>query len=83
MLCVCVRFVFVPTCSVVRCCVVFVRCPLQGEDHICCSALSPCGGWLSYSTVSGVRLYRLQHDNNNISIDKVGGGSAACSLPSE
>uniref|UniRef100_A0A672YH86 Uncharacterized protein n=1 Tax=Sphaeramia orbicularis TaxID=375764 RepID=A0A672YH86_9TELE len=34
-------------------------------------ALSPCGGWLAYSTVSSVRLYRLQHDNNNISINKV------------
>lgn len=43
---------------------------LQGDDHICSSALSPCGGWLAYSTVSGVRLYRLQY--NNISITKVG-----------
>uniref|UniRef100_A0A672YH85 Uncharacterized protein n=1 Tax=Sphaeramia orbicularis TaxID=375764 RepID=A0A672YH85_9TELE len=43
----------------------------KGEEHICCSALSPCGGWLAYSTVSSVRLYRLQHDNNNISINKV------------
>lgn len=44
----------------------------KGEDHICCSALSPCGGWLVYSTVSSVRLYRLQYDgNNNITINKV------------
>ncbi|XP_023150180.2 U3 small nucleolar RNA-associated protein 4 homolog [Amphiprion ocellaris] len=42
----------------------------KGEDHICCSALSPCGGWLVYSTVSSVRLYKLQH-NNNISVNKV------------
>ncbi|XP_037538529.1 U3 small nucleolar RNA-associated protein 4 homolog [Nematolebias whitei] len=42
----------------------------KGRDHICCSALSPCGGWLAYSTVSGVRLYRLQL-HNNISINKV------------
>ncbi|XP_055365717.1 U3 small nucleolar RNA-associated protein 4 homolog isoform X2 [Betta splendens] len=42
----------------------------KGEDHICCSALSPCGGWIAYSTVSGVRLYRFQH-NNNIRISKV------------
>ncbi|KAM9351645.1 U3 small nucleolar RNA-associated protein 4 homolog [Symphorus nematophorus] len=41
----------------------------KGEDHICSSALSPCGGWLAYSTVSSVRLYRLQY--NNISITKV------------
>lgn len=44
-------------------------CLLQGEDHICCSALSPCGGWLAYSTVSSVRLYRVQY--NNISMAKV------------
>ncbi|KAG8012843.1 U3 small nucleolar RNA-associated protein 4-like protein [Nibea albiflora] len=42
----------------------------KGEDHICSSALSPCGGWLAYSTLSSVRLYRLQY-NNNISITKV------------
>uniref|UniRef100_A0A4W5RDN8 UTP4 small subunit processome component n=1 Tax=Hucho hucho TaxID=62062 RepID=A0A4W5RDN8_9TELE len=42
----------------------------KGEDHICCSALSSCGGWLAYSTVSSVRIYRLQTDNN-ISITKV------------
>uniref|UniRef100_A0AAQ5WWX1 Anaphase-promoting complex subunit 4 WD40 domain-containing protein n=1 Tax=Amphiprion ocellaris TaxID=80972 RepID=A0AAQ5WWX1_AMPOC len=42
----------------------------DGNDHICCSALSPCGGWLVYSTVSSVRLYKLQH-NNNISVNKV------------
>ncbi|XP_059192123.1 U3 small nucleolar RNA-associated protein 4 homolog [Centropristis striata] len=41
----------------------------KGEDHICCSALSPCGGWLAYSTVNSFRIYRLQ--NNNISITKV------------
>ena len=45
--------------------------PPQGDDHICCSSLSPCGGWLAYSTVSSVRLYRIQHENNNISIKKV------------
>ncbi|XP_075998606.1 U3 small nucleolar RNA-associated protein 4 homolog [Genypterus blacodes] len=42
----------------------------KGEEHICCSALSPCGGWLAYSTVSSVRLYRLQY-NNSVSIKKV------------
>ncbi|XP_070763785.1 U3 small nucleolar RNA-associated protein 4 homolog isoform X2 [Enoplosus armatus] len=41
----------------------------KGDDHICCSALSPCGGWLAYSTVSSVRLYRLQ--SNSISVAKV------------
>uniref|UniRef100_A0A665VCF9 Anaphase-promoting complex subunit 4 WD40 domain-containing protein n=1 Tax=Echeneis naucrates TaxID=173247 RepID=A0A665VCF9_ECHNA len=43
----------------------------KGEDHICCSALSPCGGWLAYTTVSSVRLYRLQYNNNSISIKKL------------
>ncbi|KAJ0069514.1 hypothetical protein NL108_008453, partial [Boleophthalmus pectinirostris] len=43
----------------------------KGEDHICSSALSPCGSWLAYSTISSVRLYRLQHSGNNISISKV------------
>ncbi|XP_034031590.1 U3 small nucleolar RNA-associated protein 4 homolog [Thalassophryne amazonica] len=43
----------------------------KGKDHICCSALSPCGGWLAYSTVSSVRLYRLQFNNNDISITRV------------
>uniref|UniRef100_A0A7N9AYB1 UTP4 small subunit processome component n=1 Tax=Mastacembelus armatus TaxID=205130 RepID=A0A7N9AYB1_9TELE len=44
----------------------------KGDNHICCSALSPCGGWMAYSTVSSVRLYRLQYINNDISITKVG-----------
>ncbi|XP_058501972.1 U3 small nucleolar RNA-associated protein 4 homolog [Solea solea] len=43
----------------------------KGEDHMCSSALSPCGGWMAYSTVSGVRLYRVHHDNNNVSVTKV------------
>ncbi|XP_072291813.1 U3 small nucleolar RNA-associated protein 4 homolog [Eucyclogobius newberryi] len=43
----------------------------KGEDHICCSALSPCGSWLAYSTISSVRLYRVQHSGNNISITKI------------
>lgn len=41
----------------------------KGEDHICSSALSPCGGWLAYSTVSSIRLYRLQY--KTFSITKV------------
>uniref|UniRef100_A0A7N8WQ27 UTP4 small subunit processome component n=1 Tax=Mastacembelus armatus TaxID=205130 RepID=A0A7N8WQ27_9TELE len=43
----------------------------KGDNHICCSALSPCGGWMAYSTVSSVRLYRLQYINNDISITKM------------
>uniref|UniRef100_A0A8C9VF86 UTP4 small subunit processome component n=1 Tax=Scleropages formosus TaxID=113540 RepID=A0A8C9VF86_SCLFO len=44
----------------------------KGEDHISCSAISPCGGWLAYSTVSSLRVYRLQCDEH-VSISKVGG----------
>uniref|UniRef100_A0A8C7ZF61 UTP4 small subunit processome component n=1 Tax=Oryzias sinensis TaxID=183150 RepID=A0A8C7ZF61_9TELE len=43
----------------------------RGEDHICCSAVSPCGSWVAFSTVSSVRLYKLQLSNGNISIKKV------------
>ncbi|XP_023682827.2 U3 small nucleolar RNA-associated protein 4 homolog [Paramormyrops kingsleyae] len=43
----------------------------KGEDHICCSAISPCGSWVVYSTVSSIRLHRLQYDGSNISIAKV------------
>uniref|UniRef100_A0A4W4G369 Anaphase-promoting complex subunit 4 WD40 domain-containing protein n=1 Tax=Electrophorus electricus TaxID=8005 RepID=A0A4W4G369_ELEEL len=42
----------------------------KGEEHICCSALSPCGGWVVVSTVTNLRLYRLQCDET-ISITKV------------
>lgn len=44
---------------------------LQGEDHIRCSAVSPCGEWIAYSTTSSLRLYRLHCDSNNVSITKV------------
>lgn len=43
----------------------------KGEDHIRCSSLSPCGSWLVYSTVSTVRLYRLQTDSHSMGIHKV------------
>lgn len=43
----------------------------KGDDHICCSALSPCGGWLAYSSVSSVRLFQVQYDDDAISITKV------------
>lgn len=42
----------------------------KGGEHISCSSLSPCGSWLVYSTVSSVRLYRLQRDTHT-SIHKV------------
>ncbi|XP_054633681.1 U3 small nucleolar RNA-associated protein 4 homolog isoform X2 [Dunckerocampus dactyliophorus] len=43
----------------------------KGEDNIWCSALSPCGEWLAFSTVSSIRLYRLQIQNSKICITKV------------
>lgn len=48
-----------------------IQLKTKGEDHICCSTLSPCGSWLAYSTVSGVRLYRLQLSSNTVSLQKV------------
>ncbi|XP_027017808.1 U3 small nucleolar RNA-associated protein 4 homolog [Tachysurus fulvidraco] len=44
---------------------------IKGEDHVRCSAVSPCGEWIAYSTVASFRLYRLHCDNNNVSITKV------------
>lgn len=43
----------------------------KGEDHICCSAVSPCGGWIAFSTASTVRLYRLLDQNNYITVTRV------------
>ncbi|XP_041124501.1 U3 small nucleolar RNA-associated protein 4 homolog [Polyodon spathula] len=43
----------------------------KGDDHICCSTISECGHWIAYSTVSSIRLYQLQCENNIISITKV------------
>ncbi|XP_067276363.1 U3 small nucleolar RNA-associated protein 4 homolog [Pseudorasbora parva] len=44
---------------------------VKGDDHIRCSAVSPCGEWIAYSTASILRLYRLHCDNNNVSITKI------------
>ncbi|XP_059917134.1 U3 small nucleolar RNA-associated protein 4 homolog [Gadus macrocephalus] len=43
----------------------------KGDDHICCSTLSPCGGWLAYASASSVRLFQLQYDNDSIALTKV------------
>ncbi|XP_066570077.1 U3 small nucleolar RNA-associated protein 4 homolog isoform X1 [Amia ocellicauda] len=43
----------------------------KGDDHICCSALSPCGSWIAYATVSSIRVYHLQLENSSISVTKV------------
>ncbi|KAI4904474.1 hypothetical protein NFI96_015128 [Prochilodus magdalenae] len=44
---------------------------IKGQEHICCSAVSPCGEWITYSTVASFRIYRLNCDNNNVSITKI------------
>lgn len=55
---------------------------IKGDDHISCSALSPCGAWLAYATVSRLRLYRLH--NNGTAVTKVrvpeqlGGATRLC-----
>ncbi|TRY85240.1 hypothetical protein DNTS_009277 [Danionella cerebrum] len=43
---------------------------VKGEEHIRCSAVSPCGEWIVYSTASSLRLYRLNFDKN-VSITKI------------
>ncbi|KAM9377059.1 U3 small nucleolar RNA-associated protein 4 homolog isoform 1-T3 [Pholidichthys leucotaenia] len=43
----------------------------KGEDHICCSALSPCGGWLAYATASSVCLFRIQLSDHGVGMEKV------------
>ncbi|KAM8860847.1 U3 small nucleolar RNA-associated protein 4 homolog [Synchiropus picturatus] len=45
----------------------------KGRQHISCSAVSPCGSWLVYSTVSSVRLYRLRLGPGAVSLEKVSG----------
>ncbi|XP_043072748.1 U3 small nucleolar RNA-associated protein 4 homolog [Puntigrus tetrazona] len=44
---------------------------VKGEDHIRCSAVSPCGEWIAYSTANTLRLFRLHCNNNNINITKI------------
>ncbi|NWU73673.1 UTP4 protein, partial [Pterocles burchelli] len=43
----------------------------KGPEHIYCSCVSPCGGWVAYSTASRFHLYRLQYEGDGISIKKV------------
>ncbi|XP_069491639.1 U3 small nucleolar RNA-associated protein 4 homolog isoform X2 [Ambystoma mexicanum] len=43
----------------------------KGSENISCSALSPCGSWISYATASRLCLYHLQHGDENISIVRV------------
>ncbi|XP_078526337.1 U3 small nucleolar RNA-associated protein 4 homolog [Lissotriton helveticus] len=43
----------------------------KGSENISCSAISPCGSWISYATASRFCLYRLQHGSDNIGITRV------------
>ncbi|XP_020365411.1 U3 small nucleolar RNA-associated protein 4 homolog [Rhincodon typus] len=40
----------------------------KGCDHIRCCALSPCGTWIAFSNVYRVRLYRIQYENDSVTI---------------
>ncbi|XP_030060506.1 U3 small nucleolar RNA-associated protein 4 homolog [Microcaecilia unicolor] len=42
----------------------------KGPEHICCSAISPCGSWISYATPSRLYVHRLQYENG-VSISKM------------
>uniref|UniRef100_A0A665VB61 Uncharacterized protein n=1 Tax=Echeneis naucrates TaxID=173247 RepID=A0A665VB61_ECHNA len=43
----------------------------KGEDHICCSALSPCGGWLAYTTVSSNLKFLLPSPSSSLQLPKL------------
>lgn len=43
----------------------------KGHDHICCSAISPCGEWIAYSTISRLCLYRVQSDGDTVNVSKI------------
>ncbi|XP_072373809.1 U3 small nucleolar RNA-associated protein 4 homolog [Scyliorhinus torazame] len=41
----------------------------KGCDHIRCCALSLCGTWIAFSTIYRVRLYRLQYENDSVTVN--------------
>ncbi|XP_067905048.1 U3 small nucleolar RNA-associated protein 4 homolog [Heterodontus francisci] len=41
----------------------------KGCDHIRCSALSPCGTWIAFSNIYRVRLYRIQYENDSVTVN--------------
>uniref|UniRef100_A0A5F8GIR0 U3 small nucleolar RNA-associated protein 4 homolog n=1 Tax=Monodelphis domestica TaxID=13616 RepID=A0A5F8GIR0_MONDO len=43
----------------------------KGPENICCSCISPCGSWIAYSTASRFYLYRMNYENNSVSIKRV------------
>ena len=44
---------------------------LKGPEHVHCSALSPCGRLLAVSRGSGVRLWRLQQETQELRAERV------------
>lgn len=43
----------------------------KGHDHICCSAVSPCGEWIAYATVSRLCLYRVEYEGDTVNVNKI------------
>ncbi|XP_029464180.1 U3 small nucleolar RNA-associated protein 4 homolog [Rhinatrema bivittatum] len=43
----------------------------KGPEHICCSAISPCGNWISYATPSRLYLHRLHFENGGVRISRM------------
>nr|XP_033796960.1 U3 small nucleolar RNA-associated protein 4 homolog [Geotrypetes seraphini] len=43
----------------------------KGPEHICCSAISPCGSWIAYATPSRLYLHQLQYENDGVGISKL------------
>ncbi|XP_041048190.1 U3 small nucleolar RNA-associated protein 4 homolog [Carcharodon carcharias] len=41
----------------------------KGCDHIRCCALSPCGTWIAFSNIHRVRLYRIQYENDSVTVN--------------
>ncbi|XP_025895402.1 U3 small nucleolar RNA-associated protein 4 homolog [Nothoprocta perdicaria] len=48
-----------------------VQLKSKGPEHIYCSCVSPCGGWIAYSTASRFHLYRVRYKGDGVSIEKV------------
>ncbi|KFU85784.1 Cirhin, partial [Chaetura pelagica] len=52
-----------------------VQLKSKGPEHIYCSCISPCGGWVAHCTASRFHLYRLHYEGDSegdsVSIKKV------------
>ncbi|XP_054856192.1 U3 small nucleolar RNA-associated protein 4 homolog [Eublepharis macularius] len=43
----------------------------KGPEHISSSCISPCGGWIAYSTASRLCLYRVQLTGEQVALQRV------------